>query len=239
MTAKIESAGERAYRVLRQAALEGRLPTDHKITEDGLAKLLGLSRTPVRAAISQLLMDGLLQRRKGQGLWCVLPTRAEMQEIFDIRAHLESYAAARAAAYATAEQKESLMRSAHRMSELVEQLCNTHDAAIVSEIHQENAHFHAVIMKAADAPRLARLLSATVDLAFVNLTLQRYSLRQRVRSASHHHEIAEAISAGMAEWASRSMETHILAAAATFLQQPNTDAVADGSLIFAADGDAK
>ncbi|WP_165455759.1 GntR family transcriptional regulator [Paracoccus subflavus] len=224
MTGRPDSAAERAYRVLRQAALDGRLPTDRKVTEDGLARMLGLSRTPVRAAVGRLLLEGLLQRRAGHGLWCVLPTRAAMQEIFDIRVRLESYAAARAAERASTAQRDALTASAHRMSDLVALLRGGPDPEIVRRIHEENALFHGVIMQAAAAPRLERLLSSTVDLAFVSLTLQRYSLRQRVRSAGHHHEIAEGISAGMSDWASRCMEAHILSAAATFLQQPTGDA---------------
>ncbi|MFC0199021.1 GntR family transcriptional regulator [Paracoccus rhizosphaerae] len=223
MAFKSESAADRAYRVLRQAATDGRLPTDRKVTEDGLARMLGLSRTPVRAAVGRLLIEGFLQRRAGRGLWCVMPTRAEMQEIFDIRVRLESYAAARAAERASPDHRAQLVASAHRMSELVGLLREGQDPALVSKIQDENALFHGTIMRAAHAPRLELLLSSTVDLAFVSLTLQRYSLRQRVRSAGHHHEIAEAISAGMSDWAGRTMEAHILAAAGTFLRDPLSD----------------
>ncbi|MCS5602150.1 MAG: GntR family transcriptional regulator [Paracoccus sp. (in: a-proteobacteria)] len=213
---KSATSTDRAYRQLRDAILSGSLPTDRKVTETGLASMLGLSRTPVRAAIGRLLIEGLLQRRSGSGLWCVLPTPGEMQEIFDIRARLESYAAARAAERASAEQREAVKQSAERMSRHVAALAKRSDPDIARRIEEENAFFHRLILEAACAPRLERLLQSTVDVAFVSLTLQRYSLGQRVRSAGHHHDIAEAIALGMAEWAARTMEAHILAAAASF-----------------------
>ena len=218
MTTRTDSAAERAYRELRRAAMDGRLPTDRKVTEAGLAAMLGLSRTPVRAAVGRLLIEGLLQRRAGSGLWCVLPTREQMQEIFDIRVRLESYAAARAAERATPAHIAALEASARRMSDLVARLREAPTPELTALIEAENAGFHATILAAADAPRLSLLLGSVVDLAFVSLTLQRYSLRQRVRSAGAHHEIAEAIAAGMPDWAARAMEAHILSAAATFLR---------------------
>ncbi|MBU2958284.1 GntR family transcriptional regulator [Paracoccus sp. 1_MG-2023] len=216
---KPESHADRAYRQLREAILNGRLPTNRKVTEIGLAQMLGLSRTPVRAAIGRLLIDGLLQRRTGSGLWCVLPTPDEMREIFDIRARLEAYAAARAAERASPEQREALRQSAQRMSRHVAVLANGSDPGITRRIEEENAIFHKLILEAACAPRLERLLQSTVDVAFVSLTLQRYGLGQRMRSAGHHHDIAEAIALGLPDWAARTMEAHILSAAATFLRE--------------------
>lgn len=219
MTSRQENAADRAYRELRDALMAGQLPTDRKVTEAGLAQMLGLSRTPVRTAVSRLLIEGFLQRRSGSGLWCVVPTRDEMEAIFDIRVRLESYAAARAAVRASADQRAQLTASARRMSDLVGQLHSGRDPAIIALIEAENALFHGIILQAAAASRLSLVLKSTVDVAFVSLTLHRYSLRQRLRSAGHHHEIAEAIAAGMPDWAGRAMEVHILSAAATFLGQ--------------------
>lgn len=221
MSAKTENSADRAYRELRDALMAGRLPTDHKVTEAGLAQMLGLSRTPVRAAVSRLLIEGFLQRRSGSGMWCVVPNRDEMQAIFDIRVRLESYAASRAAMRASPAQCAQLTASARRMSDLVAHLQAGRDPDTVARIEAENALFHGTILEASGALRLSLVLKSTVDVAFVSLTLQRYSLRQRLRSAGHHHEIAEAIAAGMADWAGRAMEVHILSAAATFLGKPD------------------
>lgn len=206
-----ESASERAYRELRRAIVEGRLPVDRKLTELGLAERLGFSRTPVREAIKRLLLEGLLERRKGQGLWCVLPDPDEADEIFDLRLRLESYAAARAAKCATDAQIQALLRSARRMEALAATMPATDD--LIIRISEENALFHDLIIKAALSQRLIYLVKMTVDIALVSRTVGRYTLQQRKRSASHHSEIAAAIAARKPRWAEYAMRLHILSAA--------------------------
>lgn len=213
-----ERAGDRAYRILRKAILQGHVPTDRKLTEAGLAQSLDLSRTPVREAVKRLLLEGLLQRQKGHGLRCVLPTADEIHEIFDIRARLESYAARRAAINATTDQIAELRASAERMADLIDRAEGGRDEPdIFTQIDLENTHFHSLITSAARTKRLSHLLQSTIDAGLVTMTWQHYTPDQRTRSVAHHFEIAEAIAAGQPEWAERIMQVHILAAAASVI----------------------
>ncbi|MFV0301851.1 MAG: GntR family transcriptional regulator [Paracoccus sp. (in: a-proteobacteria)] len=212
-----ESAADRAYRLLSRAIMTGGLPTDHKVTETGLAEFLGMSRTPLREAVNRLLLEGVLERRAGQGLWCVLPTREEMSEIFDLRARLESYAAGRAALRASDAQKEALNASVRRMAALVDAVREVPDDTVIARIDDENAVFHRLIIEAAQARRLEFLLRSTVNVGLVSLTFQRYSAAQRQRSVNHHEEIAEAIAAGRSDWAASAMETHVLSAVSSLI----------------------
>lgn len=212
-----ESAADRAYRLLSRAIMTGGLPTDRKLTETGLAEYLGMSRTPLREAVNRLLLEGVLERRAGQGLWCVLPTREEMSEIFDLRARLESYAAGRAALRASDAQKEALNASVRRMAALVDAVREAPDDTVIARIDDENAVFHRLIIEAAQARRLEFLLRSTVNVGLVSLTFQRYSAAQRQRSVNHHEEIAEAIAAGRSDWAASAMETHVLSAVSSLI----------------------
>lgn len=227
-----ESASRRAYRELRQAILERRLPSDRKVTEVGLAEDLGISRTPIREAIKRLLLEGLLERRKGQGLWCVVPDADEVREIFELRLRLESYAAAKAAERATPAQIEALTASAHRMQALAQVAEDSED--LIAGIDQENARFHALIAEATQSPRLMHLIRATVDVALVTRTFRRFTPQQRRRSAQHHLEIAAAIAAGKPHWAERMMQVHILSAEDTMDSDPAPDASAES--LFQAGG---
>lgn len=205
-----ENASNRAYRELRQAIINGQLPADRKVTELGLAQQLGVSRTPIREAIKRLLLEGLLERRKGQGLWCAVPDDAEVREIFDLRLRLESYAAARAAERARPEQIAALIQSAQRMTALTEIKPVTDD--LIRRIDNENAQFHGLIIDATQSQRLIQLIRATVDISLVRRTFLRFTPEQRSRSARHHTEIAAAISARKPLWAERMMQVHILSA---------------------------
>lgn len=213
-----ENASERTYRELRRAIVEGRLPVDRKVTELGLADLLGISRTPIREAIKRLLIEGLLERRKGQGLWCAVPDAGEVREIFELRLRLESYAAARAAERATVAQTEALLHSARRMQALARALPVTDD--LIARIDQENARFHGLIIEATQSPRLILLVKATVDISLVSRTFRRFTPEQRSRSAHHHQEIAAAIADRKPLWAERMMQIHILSASETLDDPP-------------------
>ena len=147
-----ESASRRAYRELRQAILERRLPADRKVTEVGLAEELGISRTPIREAIKRLLLEGLLERRKGQGLWCVVPDADEVREIFDLRLRLESYAAAKAAEAGDACAGRGADHIRPSMNELA-QIAEDSEALIAS-IDRENARFHSLIAEATQSQGL-------------------------------------------------------------------------------------
>lgn len=209
-----ESASDRAYRELRMAIVEGRLPTDRKLTEAALADQLMISRTPIREAVKRLLLEGLLERRPGRGLRCVLPDADEVLEIFELRLRLESYAAKSAARRATPEQIRALQASADRMEALVAAKPVSDD--IIAKIDQENARFHALIIEAAHSLRLKTLLKSTVDISLVSRTFRRFTTEQRNRSAYHHREIAAAIAARSPTLAEKMMEVHILSAADTF-----------------------
>src|SRR6059058_2204308 len=52
--ARAPSASERAYRHVKERVLDGRLPGGELITEGEVAEALGISRTPVRGAFTQL-----------------------------------------------------------------------------------------------------------------------------------------------------------------------------------------
>lgn len=211
---KRESAAERAYRELRLAIVDGQLPSDRKVTEHGLADQFQISRTPIREAVKRLILEGLLERREGHGLWCAVPDDAQIVEIFDLRLRLESYAARCAAERASVEQIEELTRSAKAMAELCREAPATD--SLISEIDEENARFHGLVIQATHSQRLIHLLKATVDISLVSRTFRQFTPDQRSRSAAHHLEIAAAITARAPLWAERMMEVHILSAAESF-----------------------
>ncbi|MDO5632377.1 MAG: GntR family transcriptional regulator [Paracoccus sp. (in: a-proteobacteria)] len=218
-----ETASSRAYRELRLAIVEGRVPTEHKLTEQALAAQFNISRTPVREAIKRLLLEGLLERRPGQGLWCAMPNPDDIREIFDLRLRLESYAAKVAASRATDTQVQLLLASAARMQQLVQD--HSVSEGLITQIDQENSRFHALIIDATHSQRLNLLVKSTVDISLVSRTFRRFTPEQRRRSAYHHQEIAAAIAARAPIWAEQMMHIHILCASEIFTAADRAEAV--------------
>jgi DNA-binding GntR family transcriptional regulator len=85
------------YERLRNEILEAKLPPGTRIKQEELTKRLGVSRTPIREAIQRLEMEGLVQFVRRSSVIVSPISRAKIEEIFDLRALLESYAAERAA----------------------------------------------------------------------------------------------------------------------------------------------
>lgn len=205
------AAADHAYETIRAKILSGELAEGERLTEQGIAGDLGISRTPVRDAIRQLIHEGFVERGNGYNTRVASFPEDELEQIFEIRRRLESYAAFRAAQFATPTEIAQLRDLSEKMIARTSPK-STEDYRIISAINEE---FHHVIGKAARSPRLMAVLSLAVDVGVVARTYFSYSEDDLVRSAQHHKEITDAITAQAPEWAANAMSSHILAAAAS------------------------
>ncbi len=97
---KTENLKQKAYDHIQMKLLAG-ARTGILVSDRAVAKEIGISRTPVREAISQLESDGLLAQVPGLGTVIKIPTRMELEELYDLRLMLETFAICRAAQYIT------------------------------------------------------------------------------------------------------------------------------------------
>lgn len=89
---------ERVYDDLREQILDWTLPPGAPLGEVELASRLGVSRTPLRTALSRLVADGLAVARSGRGVSVAQVSVRDLREVFELRAALEGQAARLAAA---------------------------------------------------------------------------------------------------------------------------------------------
>jgi DNA-binding GntR family transcriptional regulator len=83
---------ERAYEFLKASILSGQFSPGERLTEEHLAKSLGISRTPIREALHKLESEGLIKPLATRGFVASQDSREEVEELFEIRAVLEGYA---------------------------------------------------------------------------------------------------------------------------------------------------
>ena len=83
---------EWAYDRLKSNVLSGHFNPGERLTEEHLAKSLGVSRTPVREALHKLETEGLVKPLESRGFYVARDSQEEMEDLFDIRAALEGYA---------------------------------------------------------------------------------------------------------------------------------------------------
>ena len=77
--------------------LNGRLPPGERLDEVGLAEQHGVSRTPVREALRQLAMSGLIDMRPRKGAIVSKATPEEIESLFVAMAEMEATCARLAA----------------------------------------------------------------------------------------------------------------------------------------------
>ena len=90
-------ASDRAYRHLRHEIISWELLPGSVLGEVELSTRLGVSRTPVREALSRLTADGLVEPQAGRGLVVSGISIENITELFEARQALEQRAAALAA----------------------------------------------------------------------------------------------------------------------------------------------
>jgi DNA-binding GntR family transcriptional regulator len=129
---------ESVYEALTQMIIAGRLQPGQHLVEVELARLLGVSRQPVREALQRLHNEGWVDLRPGYGAMVHVPAEDEVDQLLTVRTVLESEAARLAADNA----------SAQAISELRE-LCSAGTRMIkegdIEGAVRANAEFHRLI----------------------------------------------------------------------------------------------
>jgi DNA-binding GntR family transcriptional regulator len=92
---------EFAYKAIVSLILENLFKPGDFLLETKLAKSLGLSRTPVRHALGQLVAEGFLDKKKKKGCFIPSPSPVDAQHVFYAREHIEGLTASSAARHAT------------------------------------------------------------------------------------------------------------------------------------------
>ena len=90
--------GEQTYRVLRDQILRREMPAGAKISVDGIADHLGVSRTPVTDALKRLAADGLVEIAPRRGTFVSGISSRDAAEMFEVRLMVELYSAGSALA---------------------------------------------------------------------------------------------------------------------------------------------
>ncbi|TDJ30864.1 MAG: GntR family transcriptional regulator [Gammaproteobacteria bacterium] len=173
-----------------------------KLDERRLAEDLGVSRTPIREALSRLAQEGLVEMIPRRGTFVARKSKQEILEIISVWAALESMAARLATEVATDEEIGQLRRL------FVTFEGPNRPQARIDEYSDTNIQFHQRII----ALSKSELLKKMADSLFVHMRAiraQTITERDRAdRSIIDHLHIIEAIEARNTELAERLVREH-------------------------------
>ena len=83
------SRAEQAYGELKERLLAGDFPLGGRLAEERLATLVGVSRTPIREALSRLHVEGFVTRLPDGGYGPSAPDLHSVRELYEVRRGLE------------------------------------------------------------------------------------------------------------------------------------------------------
>lgn len=191
--------------MIRQAIVDGRLAPGQRLTEERLARELGISRTPVREALKVLQSEGLVDAAPNRSATVRAYDRDDLEDMYQLRALLEGFAARRAAARLSEAQLLALRASCERFEAM-----SADDN--LRELVNENFVFHNTILEAAGSPRLAGMVRQVVEMPLVYKSYVWYSQEQTRISQHCHRQITRALERRDAERAELMMREHVLEA---------------------------
>ncbi len=161
--AKNDSLSQTAYEAIYCRLLAGQVPSRRRVSENGLARELGMSRTPVREAIRRLTREGMLYQVPRSGTYVAQPDRRRLVEAYELRIYLESLAVAKAARLMSAADVAQLAQLVEQMRQAARAFRTTGERLISGDtLHQFAAadmQFHLLILRAADNRLLFRTVS--------------------------------------------------------------------------------
>ena len=195
---------DHVYGLLRDAILDMDIYSDGaelRLDERTLAEQLGISRTPLRVALTRLETDGFVEIQPRRGIFVKRKTLDEILQMIVVWAALESMAARLATTAATDAEIASLRRLATRFSD---------SQADLAEYSEANIRFHQRILEIGKVP----LLASMADGLFQHM----YAVRRRAmgednraeRSVVDHLEIIEALEDRDADLAALRVREHTM-----------------------------
>ncbi len=193
---------EKVYITLKNAILSGVMEPGKRVVERDVALRMAVSRTPVREAIRQLEVEGLVKHVPQKGVVVCGIRGREVDEIYMIRGALEGLAVRLAAERISDHDVDKLRNKMIQMKTAVADGKTT----LLNKLHLE---FNEIIYRSAECPRLFQMICTVVEYV-EKLTGVGYSHPGRIHEATEEHQrIVDAISARQGERAETEIRAHM------------------------------
>lgn len=195
----------KVFQSIRDDILKGKYEENEELRESTLGKELGVSRTPVREALRQLELEGLVKIIPNKGAYVTGITGKDVSDIYVIRSLLEGLCARWATEHITEEQidklEEIILLSEYHVNKKKE---------LASQVTKLDGEFHEVLYEASNSRILEHVLS---DFHNYVQSARKMSVTKQDRaekSIAEHKEILQAIKEKDADRAEKLANEHIM-----------------------------
>jgi DNA-binding GntR family transcriptional regulator len=193
------SAADRVAAGLRDEIMQGRLKSEQPLKQDEIAARYGVSKIPVREALSQLKAEGLISFHTNRGAFISPLSPAEVEEIYLMRVSLETAALERAIPHLT-------VAEMVRAEGLIDAIDHEQNLARWGKL---NWDFHATLYRPADLPRVMDTLQALHASIARYLVIYLAGMDYQRKSQQEHREILEACRRGDIDVAKSTLFHHL------------------------------
>lgn len=208
------SLNETAYAHICRLLMENRISPNKRISEQTLAKKLGISRTPVREAIRRLREEGVLQQIPSSGTYLRAPDSEGIQEIYEIREALECFLVRKAVPLMTNRDFKQIRHHCVEMKKAVDQMLAVGEPFLhgdpLSRFLKADWAFHRLLVEPSGNRQALKVLDE------IQLRGCVFGIRSHRRNREHldrvlylHRQIARAVSKGNSGSAAHWLRTHI------------------------------
>lgn len=199
-------ATDEVYDSLRAAILTRLFLPGQRLLADELCEQLGVSLTPVRHALQQLAVEGLVEIHPRSGTYVASISAEDLAETFEIRLALELLAGKRAIHRWTAVASKT-------MNDLLKSLAKpVRNEESMKQHESHNLNFHFALFDIAGSRKLRELyesLNAHIQIARIHAT-EGLNLKERLDQEQLEHEaIVAALEAGSLPKLEAALRTHI------------------------------
>ena len=204
------NAWEQAYEAIQGLVLRMEVRPGEAVTETGLSRRLGISRTPIREAFKKLEQEGLIVTANHRKRVYILTVR-EMEEVFDLKICIEGAVARWAAERGNEDARRRLRNVLTQMKRVASARPRdaSREQAWLDVWLDCDQRFHDALFETA-ANKRARQVIRTCNMQWHRLKLGMLTLEGRIeRSVAEHEAVARAIFGGKPSAAQKAMETHL------------------------------
>jgi DNA-binding GntR family transcriptional regulator len=188
---------------LADEIVRGTLAPGATLDETDLARRFEVSRTPVREALRQLAVSGLIETRPHRGSVVARPDTGQLTGMFEAMAELEGLCAGLAAERMTVAERQALAASHQALRTLISN-------GDPQRYHEINETFHSTVYAGAHNTYLAEITLATRVRVQPFRRAQFRNLGRLAKSHVEHDLVVTAIDRGDRDGAAKAMRDHIM-----------------------------
>ena len=202
--------GSDVYRILRDRILRQELKAGEKLSDLRLSNELGVSRTPIREALHQLVQDGVVIAEPNRGFFVATFSQRDLEEIFELRLALELFAIRR---IDLQDRKNELERALFELEHVERLLRNAQTPAAIREAAdaflKTDRGFHSWLISTANNNRLNTIINSIWTQIAIFQQIDSSLPEWILEAVEEHRDVIGKLIAEDVEGAATVMEQHL------------------------------